>query len=70
MDKKEANKKALELMAKFRDENYFSETECKENSKYNSLIVVKEMLEEHSCMTLNDERWAFWAQVETELNNL
>lgn len=39
-------------------------------AKQCALITVKRMLEEHSCYTLNDERWAYWAQVEIELNAL
>lgn len=66
----EAHKKALDLIEKFRDENYPFEGDCKKNSKHNSLIAVKELLEEHSCITLNDERWAFWKQVEIEINTL
>jgi len=37
-------------------------------AKQCALITVKNMLEEHSCYTLNDERWAYWTQVEIELN--
>lgn len=38
--------------------------------KRKAMIVVKEMMSEHSCYTLNDSRWAYWAQVEIELNAL
>lgn len=38
--------------------------------KRKAMIVVKEMMSEHSCYTLNDGRWAYWAQVEIELNAL
>lgn len=39
-------------------------------AKQCALITVKRMMEEHSCYTLLDARWAYWAQVEIELNAL
>lgn len=53
--KNEAKKKAQELMQL-----------CGKAA----MVCVKQMLEEHSCYTLNDGRWAFWSQVEIELNKL
>lgn len=37
--------------------------------KRKAKIVVKELMAE-SLRTLNDDRWAYWAQVEIELNAL
>ena len=39
-----------------------------EHAKQRALEVCKIMLEVHSCYTLNDDRWAYWAQIEIELN--
>ena len=41
---------------------------AKQDLKRKARIVIKELLSEHSCYTLNDVRWAYWAQVEIELN--
>jgi len=68
MDK--VKEKVKELLTKYRDENYFDEETCRENSKNNSLILVKEMLNEHSHYTQIDSRWDFWLKVEHELNKL
>lgn len=75
----EAQKKAQELMNVYEaielseDENGFAYTmdyDWIEESRMCALKTCKQMLEEHSCYTLNDGRWAFWAQVEIELNKL
>lgn len=39
-------------------------------SKECALIMVREFLREHSCYTLNQERWDFWHDVESFLNGL
>jgi len=41
-----------------------------ETARKCSIETVKELLREHSCETLLNERWAFWSQVEIELNTL
>lgn len=35
-------------------------------AKQCALITVKRMMEEHSCYTLLDDRWAYWAQLEKD----
>ena len=56
------------------DENPSAQYEGEEmkigRAKQCALITVKQMMEEHSCYTLLDARWAYWAQVEIELNAL
>jgi hypothetical protein len=56
------------------DENPSAQYEGEEmkigRAKQCALITVKRMMEEHSCYTLLDDRWAYWAQVEIELNAL
>lgn len=64
--KKEAQKKAKELTNTFYQPlgkllcGVNSDTMW-EHAKQRVLQMCKIMLEEHSCYTLNDERWAFWA---------
>jgi len=41
-----------------------------EHAKQRALETCKIMLEEHSCYTLNDGRWVYWAQIEIEVNAL
>lgn len=62
--KRDAKKKAQELF------ELNEQTSQTNDAKKGALITIKQMLEEHSCYTLNDGRWAFWAQVEIELNTL
>ncbi len=75
----EAQKKAQELMNVFgavelgETEDGFTYTmdyDGIEEVKVCALATCKQMLEEHSSFTLNDARWAFWAQVEIEVNEL
>ena len=40
-----------------------------ENAKQQALEMWI-MLEEHSCYTLNDGRWAYWSQIEIDYNAL
>jgi hypothetical protein len=41
-----------------------------ETARKCSIEVAKEMQREHSCETLNNERWQFWSDVESALNVL
>ena len=41
-----------------------------ETARKCSIEVAKEMQREHSCETLNNERWQFWSDVESALNAL
>jgi hypothetical protein len=77
--KNEAQKKAQELIDAFgavelgETEDGFTYTmnhDGIEEARQCALVTCKQMLEEHSCFTLNDTRWAFWAQVEIEVNEL
>lgn len=67
--------KAKELINKFYQPlGYFNHKENSdilwEYAKQRALEVCKIMLEEHSCYTLNDERWAYWSQIEIETTKL
>ena len=46
-----------------------SKDEMWEYAKERALEFCRTMLQEHSCYTLNDERWAVWAQIEIEVKN-
>ena len=61
---KEVEKKGKELIMVFPDNLTF------EQSKECALFTVRELLREHSCFTLNQDRWEFWNDVETFLNEL
>lgn len=72
----ECKKTAKNLLNKMNGQ-VISDDEWKSYSDYaradlkrKTMIVIKEMMSEHSCFTLNDNRWAYWAQVEIELNAL
>lgn len=41
-----------------------------ETARKCSIEVVKELQREHSCETLNNERWQFWNDVEVAINAL
>ena len=41
-----------------------------ETARKCAIETVKELLREHSCETLIDKRWAFWAQVEIEVKGI
>ena len=41
-----------------------------ETARQCSIEVAKEMQREHSCETLNNERWQFWSDVEVAINAL
>lgn len=41
-----------------------------ETARKCSIEVAKEMQREHSCETLNNERWQFWSDVEVAINAL
>ena len=41
-----------------------------ETARKCSILTAKQLMQEHSCYTLLDGRWALWAQVEIELNSL
>ena len=65
-----AKLKAKLFMEQFRDENYFTEELCKENSKHNAKILVNEMIREYKSWNSDSERLKFWEQVKEELNSL
>lgn len=70
MDPKEI---ANELISKFRDDNYFSETEILENGKFNALICIKEILnviEEFRDSNFYYDEKEFYEKVKTEIENL
>lgn len=66
--------KAKELVEKFDKLKLYNAhaaiSEEKEHAKQCALICVMEQLEEHSCQTLNNERWEFWKEVKTHLEKL
>jgi len=67
--------KANELIIKFskhsaKSLNDDSEFDTIEEAKKCAIISVMDQLMEHSCYTLNDERWAYWAKVEVEIKKL
>jgi hypothetical protein len=65
------SEKAIELMDKFRDENYFTIEDCKANSKHNALITVDEVLKAIPMYTGNlNPTWKFWSDVRDCLNAL
>lgn len=76
----EENKKAIEMMRKYYSIvsgipiNQTSEMpkgdSHVETSRECALASVLFFLEEHSCYTLLDERWAFWHNVEVYLKNI
>ena len=41
-----------------------------ETARRCAIETVKELLREHSCETILESRWAFWAQVEIEIKAL
>mgnify|MGYP006935332572 CR=1 FL=1 len=38
-------------------------------AKKRALEMCLIMIEEHSCYTLNNDRWTYWAQMEREIQN-
>lgn len=46
-----------------------SNDEMWEYAKKRAMEVCLLMLEEHSCYTLNDKRWAEWSQLEKDIQS-